>query len=136
MYVHHAAFFICMFALLHAFLTTRVIGRRRAKLIAYGNGNDEKMIRIQSAQANLLENAMYMSLLLIVAELMLSAAGKRFGWILFILSSMFLVGRVFHIHGMIKFNLKTRKIGMHLTIWPLLATVFYTLYLSVAPLLF
>ena len=134
MSVHHAALFIALFVLIHFYLSIKIIGRRRSKQIAYGDGGDDKMIRLKSAQANLFENATYMSLLLITSELMLGAAGKRFGLILFVLASLFLIGRLLHVHGMIKFNLKTRKLGMHLTLWPLLATTAYAIFLSFAPL--
>ena len=128
---YHSAFFIALLSLLILFLTARVIAYRFAHKIAYGDAGDKQLARIRGAHSNCIETTAVMALLLLSAELLMDGAGKT--W--FAVASAFLVGRLLHAHGMLAPSLKTRQIGMVLSLLSIGIMALWVLYLSLAPLL-
>ena len=91
MEAHVTAFWAALLAPLYAFLTARVIRRRRRQRVDMGTGGDLLLERYVRAQANFLEAVPYALILLLLLEL----AGTP-PWLLHLLGMMLLAGRICH----------------------------------------
>ena len=102
------------------YLSIQVISYRRTKQIAFGDKDDVGLIRRMRAQANAAE---YMPISLILLGLTEGMSAP--GWAVGLWGAALLCGRV--MHGLsfaskdTKVHFRYRVVGMHLTLWPLLA---------------
>ena len=102
-------------AFLVVWLSLNVIKFRHAKQVSLGDGGDPDLIRAMAAQANALEYLPIALLLLLVLEfngaplVVVHAAGLSL-----------LVGRAIHANAILTENLKTRVLGMQITLWVLI----------------
>jgi uncharacterized membrane protein YecN with MAPEG domain len=103
-------------ALLNLWLSMRIGAVRSATKVSVGDGGDERLIRRMRAQANFIENAPIVLILIAVIE----AARPMNVW-LAIVAALFIVSRVAHGLGMDGGALKTgRMIGTLVTMSALL----------------
>ena len=118
------AIYSVLIALLFVLLAARVIRYRRANLISLGDGDDKILLRRVRAHANCAEYAPIGLLLLACAE---SLSGHPF--LLHVVGSMLLVGRVLHAYGVSgpKMNLRLRTAGMVLTFLAIVGGVIATI---------
>lgn len=99
-------------------LSIGVIARRRAGRVSVGTGGDERLEHAIRAQGNFAE---YVPLALI-----LLAAAEWNGvtrWLLVPIAVAFVAGRLLHPIGIASADapMRCRVLGMHLTLWPILA---------------
>lgn len=107
-----------LLAALHVRLSIGVIALRRERRIGIGDGEDESLARAIRAQGN---SAEYVPIALILLGCLELNGGSR--WLLVPLALAFLVGRVLHARGIgdATTPFRDRVLGMHLTLWPILA---------------
>ena len=110
-------------ALLNIWLSIRIGTIRTREKISIGDGGHEPLIRRMRAQANFLENAPFMLILLAAVEL---AAGYHV-W-LSIVAVVFILGRIAHALGMDGLP-GARIFGTLTTMLTLLILAFYAIYL-------
>ncbi len=111
--------------LIYIRLTLAVIGGRRKHLIAYGYGKNNEIAGVVSAHGNFSAYAPIFLVSLLCLELGGKIVGTNLPLLLHLLGVLFVAGRLIHFSGLsqseqlAKPNFNPRKIGMHLTIWPL-----------------
>lgn len=133
----YTAFFFSVQAALLLWLAMRVIGYRRSRQIAFGDHGDAGLLRLIRAHANGVEYMLPMGLLMLLTEMM-GAVGGESGWLCWLwltLVSLFTIGRFFHAYGMSKPKIGPRVLGMHLTLWPMLAMILLTFVMAVCGIL-
>ncbi len=118
-------------ALLLFWLILQVIKQRRAHQISLGDGDSPALKNAIGAHGNAAENIPIFLILLFALEyngapvLLIHALGLAFS-----------AGRLLHARGLLASEMKQRVLGMHLTLWPLLAVAACNLlYLPYAKLL-
>ncbi len=103
-------------------LTLQVIKGRREHQIAYGYGENHEIAGIVSAHSNFVAYVPLFLILLFSIELGQPDIPHLY---LHVVATSFVLGRLFHARGLSKSekskNFGPRKLGMHLTIWPILA---------------
>lgn len=108
-----------IYAALAAFLIValarNVIGLRRRHKVALGDGGNQDLLAAIRAHANAIEYLPIGLLLLLLLELSQSPV-----WLIHLLGSVFIIGRLIHANGVSKANISQRIIGMQLTIWLLI----------------
>ncbi|KEO91913.1 GST-like protein [Erythrobacter longus] len=82
-------------AILNIWLMLRVGAVRQAEKISVGDEDNENLIRRMRAQANFVENAPFVLILLAVIEL----SGRGEPWLAWV-AGLFIVGRIAHAFGM------------------------------------
>lgn len=112
---HYAA----LSALLLFVLSLRVIQARIAGRVAIGLGDSLPLLRASRAQGNFVEYAPIILVMMLLLEL-----GGGPGWLLHLLGSMLLAGRIAHGLGISREpeNMRLRQLGMGLTFTALLAS--------------
>lgn len=111
-------YYAALLGLLLFALSLRVIQARVAGRVAIGLGdNDRRLLRASRAQGNFVEYAPMILVLMLLLE-----QGGGAGWLLHILGSMTLAGRIAHGLGISREpeNLRLRQLGMGLTFTALL----------------
>lgn len=96
-------------------LSLNVIKARHAKQISLGDGGDPDLTKAIAAQANAIEYLPMAILLLLVLEY--NGAPLV---LVHTLGLLLLVGRLVHANAILTNNLKTRVLGMQITIWILI----------------
>ena len=111
-------YYAALLALLLLALSIRVIQARLAGRVVLGLGDSRLLLRASRAQGNFVEYVPIMLVMLLLLEL-----GGAPGWLLHILGSMTLAGRIAHGLGISREpeNLRLRQLGMALTFTPLAA---------------
>jgi len=99
-------------ALLIVWLSLNVIKVRRLKHVSVGDGDDIDLMTAMAAQSNALEY-------LPIAFLLLFSLEYNGGGLIVVHSFglLLLIGRIIHAHAILTNNLKTRVVGMQITIW-------------------
>lgn len=118
-------------ALVNIWLSVRIGRVRMAERISVGDGGNENVIRRMRAQANFVENAPFVLILIGAIEL-----SGRAGWWLWVVGLLFIVGRIAHGFGMDGGTLaRGRMVGTIITMLTLLGLALYAIYItSVAPI--
>lgn len=96
-------------------LARNVIGLRRRHKVALGDGGHQDLLAAIRAHANAVEYLPIGLLLLLLLELSQGPA-----WLIHLLGSLFIIGRLIHANGVSKAIIPRRIIGMQLTIWLLI----------------
>lgn len=96
-------------------LARNVIGLRRRHKVALGDGGHQDLLAAIRAHANAVEYLPIGLLLLLLLELSQGPA-----WLVHLLGSLFIIGRLIHANGVSKAIIPRRIIGMQLTIWLLI----------------
>jgi len=111
-------FYAGLCALVFIWLAFKVIGRRRGAKISLSDGGDETLIRLTRAHANAAE---WMPLFLILLAGVESLGAPWY--VLHLAAAPFVAGRALHAMHFVnaREDFRFRVLGMHLTIWPLLA---------------
>lgn len=102
-------------ALIHIWLSFRVVQVRRSQKVLHGDGGNPFLLRRMRAHANFAENAPFFLILLVLLEL----SGARAEW-LWAATIAFILARLLHAFGMDRdFASKLRMIGI-VTTWTVL----------------
>ena len=121
------SFYLALLGLLYLKISIEVILARRKYRILYGQGSDNEIGGIVGAHLNFASYIPFILLGMFQAETSHSAP-KIF---LHLLGSTVLLGRIIHFLGLSRMEkvkkFKFRVLGMHLTLWPLLALCLYLL---------
>jgi len=99
-------------ALLIVALVRNVISLRRQHKVALGDGGHQDLLAAIRAHANAVEYLPIGLLLLLLLEL-----GQGPAWLVHLLGSLFIIGRLIHANGVSKAIITRRIIGMQFTIW-------------------
>ena len=99
-------------ALLIVALARNVISLRRQHKVALGDGGHQDLLAAIRAHANAVEYLPIGLLLLLLLEL-----GQGPAWLVHLLGSLFIIGRLIHANGVSKAIITRRIIGMQFTIW-------------------
>ena len=102
-------------ALMIVALARKVISLRRQHKVALGDGGQQDLLAAIRAHANAVEYLPIGLLLLLLLELSQGPA-----WLIHLLGSLFIIGRLIHANGISKSIIPRRIIGMQLTIWLLI----------------
>lgn len=108
--------YAALLAILLFTLSLNVIRLRRKHRISHGDGNVPDLQIARSAQANAVDYIPITLLLLLLLELNQTAS-----WLIHLAGIVFTVGRFIHAGGILKARLAGRVLGMHLTLWTILA---------------
>ena len=112
------SFYAGLCALILIWLSFRIIGRRRGAKISLSEGGDAQLQRLTRAHANATE-WMPVFLILLAGSESMGAPGA----ILHLIALPFVIGRFLHGYHFVtaRTDFRLRVIGMHLTIWPMVA---------------
>lgn len=102
-------------ALMIVALARNVISLRRQHKVALGDGGQQDLLAAIRAHANAVEYLPIGLLLLLLLELSQGPA-----WLIHLLGSLFIIGRLIHANGVSKAIITRRIIGMQFTIWLLI----------------
>lgn len=102
-------------ALMIVALARNVIALRRQHKVALGDGGHQDLLAAIRAHANAVEYLPIGLLLLLLLELSQGPA-----WLIHLLGSLFIIGRLIHANGVSKAIITRRIIGMQFTIWLLI----------------
>ena len=102
-------------ALMIVALARNVISLRRQHKVALGDGGHQDLLAALRAHANAVEYLPIGLLLLLLLELSQGPA-----WLIHLLGSLFIIGRLIHANGVSKAIITRRIIGMQFTIWLLI----------------
>ncbi len=97
------------------YLSFEVIKTRRRLQISVGDGNNEEMQTVQGAQSNAVEYIPVALLLLFSLEL-----NGADNWMIHLAGIALICGRVIHARGLLKGGMKSRVLGMQITIYVLI----------------
>ena len=109
-------------ALMIVALARKVISLRRQHKVALGDGGQQDLLAAIRAHANAVEYLPIGLLLLLLLELSQGPA-----WLIHLLGSLFIIGRLIHANGVSKAIITRRIIGMQFTLWMLLIMAVLTL---------
>ena len=113
-------------AVLHIWLSSRVVRARRPFRLSVGDGGQEPVLRRMRAHANFAENAPIFLILLGLIEL---AGGNE--WLLWGAGIAFILARIAHAFGMDRSSLgRWRMVGMMLTILAIVALAGYAILIA------
>ena len=110
------AVYAALYALIIVWLSLRVINQRYKYKVSVGDGGVKDLKIAMGAQSNAVEYLPIALLLMFILEFNGADA-----WLVNVFGVTMLFGRVFHIKGMISKHLKYRVVGMHITIYVLIA---------------
>jgi uncharacterized membrane protein YecN with MAPEG domain len=125
-----SALYASLLAFLICWLSLNVIKKRRINKISIGDGDNEELKTAMAAQSNAIEYIPIALLLLLVLEYNNSN-------LLFVhaLGLSLIAGRILHARGILSGNLKTRILGMQVTIFTIIGlAVINIIYLPYAKL--
>lgn len=110
-------------ALLIVGLARNAIRLRRQYKVALGDGGNGDLLAAIRAHANAVEYLPIGLLLLLIFELNQGPI-----WLLHILGSLFIIGRLIHAYGVSKAIISRRIIGMQMTLWLLIIMAVLNLF--------
>jgi hypothetical protein len=116
--------FTIIFIIFYLVLTVFTIKIRKSTRIAYGDGNNKKLIRAIRAHGNFFEFTVFF----IISSFLLEALDADSIYLL-IVNIIFVLGRVSHAYSMFKEKIKFRAIGMMATLLTYTLNSAYLLYL-------
>lgn len=123
--MYAVALYAALLAMVFVALSIRTIGARRRLKIAIGDAGDSAMLRAMRVHSNFAE---YVPLTLFLLFLVETSGGPR--WLVHVLGSLLLIGRISHAYGVsqIKEVFAYRVSGMALTFTAILTCAAYLLY--------
>jgi len=116
--------FTIIFIIFYLVLTIFTIKIRKSTRIAYGDGNNKKLIRAIRAHGNFFEFTVFF----IISSFLLEALDADAIYLL-VVNILFVLGRVSHAYSMFKEKLKFRVLGMMTTLFIYILNSAYLLYL-------
>ena len=116
--------FTIIFIIFYLVLTVFTIKARRSTRIAYGDGNNKKLIRAIRAHGNFFEFTVFF----IISSFLIEALDGDAIYLL-IVNILFVLGRVSHAYSMFKEKLQFRGIGMMITLFAYISNSAYLVYL-------
>jgi len=116
--------FTIIFIIFYLVLTVFTIKARRSTRIAYGDGNNKKLIRAIRAHGNFFEFTFFF----IISSFLIEALDGDAIYLL-IVNILFVLGRVSHAYSMFKEKLQFRGIGMMITLFAYISNSAYLVYL-------
>ena len=116
--------FTIIFIIFYLVLTIFTIKIRKSSGIAYGDGNNNKLIRAIRAHGNFFEFTVFF----IISSFLLEALDADNIYLL-IVNILFVLGRVSHAYSMFKEKIKFRFTGMMTTLLIYILNSAYLLYL-------
>jgi uncharacterized membrane protein YecN with MAPEG domain len=116
--------FTIIFIIFYLVLTIFTIKIRKSTRIAYGDGNNKKLIRAIRAHGNFFEFTVFF----IISSFLLETLDADAIYLL-VVNILFVLGRVSHAYSMFKEKLKFRAIGMMTTLFIYILNSAYLLYL-------
>ncbi len=116
--------FTIIFIIFYLVLTIFTIKIRKSTRIAYGDGNNKRLIRAIRAHGNFFEFTVFF----IISSFLLEALDADAIYLL-VVNILFVLGRVSHAYSMFKEKLKFRAIGMMTTLFIYILNSAYLLYL-------
>jgi uncharacterized membrane protein YecN with MAPEG domain len=116
--------FTIIFIIFYLVLTVFTIKARRSTRIAYGDGNNKKLIRAIRAHGNFFEFTVFF----IISSFLIEALDGDAIYLL-IVNILFVLGRVSHAYSMFKEKLQFRGIGMMITLFSYISNSAYLVYL-------
>ncbi len=121
-----SSIYASLLALLIVYLAVGVIKLRHTHRVAFADGGNEELQMARTAHSNAVECIPIALILLFALEF--NGAGA---WILHLAGITFLSGRMIHARGILAKSFKQRVLGMHFTIWTIVAlALLNTLYLG------
>ena len=115
-----------LLGLLLFYISLETIKGRRKHLISLGAGQNNEIEQLVAAHSNFASYTPTLLILLALAEM----SGRTHPYAIHILGLMILSGRVFHFTAFRnKMNFTHRKLGMYLTLWPLLGLALWNIVL-------
>ena len=116
--------YAALLALLFVLLSIRTIRTRHSRKVALGHGDDPAMLRAMRVHANFAEYVPLALLLVYFVE-----TGSHAPWLVHLLGSALLLGRLCHAFGMSRTpeNFRYRVLGMGLTFSVILVSAAYIL---------
>ncbi|WP_087026758.1 MAPEG family protein [Thaumasiovibrio subtropicus] len=109
-------FYVALVGWLICFLAIQVIKARRKAQVKYADGGDARLQQARSAHANCIEYSPIALMLLFGLEY---NGGPL--WLVHVFGLLFVIGRCYHASGILSDRLQGRVIGMHATLWPIIA---------------
>jgi uncharacterized protein len=116
--------FTIIFIIFYLVLTVFTIKARRSTRIAYGDGNNKKLIRAIRAHGNFFEFTVFF----IISSFLIEALDGDAIYLL-VVNILFVLGRVSHAYSMFKEKLQFRGIGMMITLLAYISNSAYLVYL-------
>ena len=116
--------FTIIFIIFYLVLTIFTIKIRKSTRIAYGDGNNKKLIRAIRAHGNFFEFTVFF----IISSFLIEALDGDAIYLL-IVNILFVLGRVSHAYSMFKEKLQFRGIGMMITLFAYISNSAYLVYL-------
>jgi uncharacterized protein len=116
--------FTIIFIIFYLVLTVFTIKARRSTRIAYGDGNNKKLIRAIRAHGNFFEFTVFF----IISSFLIEALDGDAIYLL-IVNILFVLGRVSHAYSMFKEKLQFRGIGMMITLFAYISNSAYLVFL-------
>ena len=111
------SFYVGILGLLFIAITMDTIRARQKNQISLGYGENNEIIAIVSAHSNFVAYFFVVMLMLYLCEV----SGVYSNIIIHIFGAAFTIGRYLHYKAFRgKMNFKLRKLGMYLTLWPIL----------------
>ncbi|EKP0303470.1 MAPEG family protein [Aeromonas veronii] len=122
--------YAALLALLFVLLSIRTIRTRHSRKVALGHGDDPAMLRAMRVHANFAEYVPLALLLIYFVE-----TGSHAPWLIHLLGSALLLGRLCHAFGMSRTpeNFRYRVVGMGLTFTVLLVSTAHILRTALLP---
>lgn len=108
--------YAAILACLLMWLVYQVVKVRRKNQVKYADGGVDELMIVRSAHANAAETIPIGLILMILLEL-----NEPNIWLLHIPATLFVVGRIIHCQGILADEIPRRKIGMHMTLWSIVA---------------
>ena len=116
--------FTIIFIIFYLVLTVFTIKERRSTRIAYGDGNNKKLIRAIRAHGNFFEFTVFF----IISSFLIEALDGDAIYLL-VVNILFVLGRVSHAYSMFKEKLQFRVTGMMITLFAYISNSAYLVYL-------
>ncbi|HIC8797493.1 MAPEG family protein [Aeromonas veronii] len=122
--------YAALLALLFVLLSIRTIRTRHSRKVALGHGDDPAMLRAMRIHANFAEYVPLALLLIYFVE-----TGNQTPWLIHLLGSALLLGRLCHAFGMSRTpeNFRYRVVGMGLTFTVILVSTVHILITALLP---
>ncbi|MDR5013418.1 MAPEG family protein [Aeromonas veronii] len=122
--------YAALLALFFVLLSIRTIRTRHSRKVALGHGDDPAMLRAMRVHANFAEYVPLALLLIYFVE-----TGSQTPWLIHLLGSALLLGRLCHAFGMSRTpeNFRYRVVGMGLTFTVILVSTVHILRTALLP---
>ncbi|MCF5838578.1 MAPEG family protein [Aeromonas veronii] len=122
--------YAALLALFFVLLSIRTIRTRHSRKVALGHGDDPAMLRAMRVHANFAEYVPLALLLIYFVE-----TGSQTPWLIHLLGSALLLGRLCHAFGMSRTpeNFRYRVVGMGLTFTVILVSTVHILITALLP---